>query len=106
MGTPIIINDTLKLTKEQGFPEHPEVGKRYHFKRGKQRLYNRAPTRVHLVEEVDGKWIQRGQALVWRLTIDVEHDETSGEFEIIKLYSEDYSRTITPIESPEGKSFY
>ena len=106
MGSIIEINDTLKLTRERGMPADPKIGERYHFRLPDERLYNRAPNRVYLVEEIDGKWKHIGQAFVWEQTIHADTHETSGIFEVTILYDKDYARRVSQVDSPKGKSFY
>ncbi len=119
MGSQIKINDTLKIRKERGFPaqlsleEHlrnpdatlPKVtGIKFEFWNTDERLYHRPPTRVWLVEEIDGKWLYWGHALVRTQTI--EPGKTYGEFEIIKIYDPEYQKQVTINESPAGKSYF
>lgn len=75
MGAYIEINDTLRITKEQGFPSQLDIQthlkKPYSFKdfkdkvfkfssKPKIRVFKIPPVRDFLVEEVDGKWIYWG----------------------------------------------
>ncbi len=60
MGHLIELNDTLKLKRGAGFPAELRVGGVYDFSIAGRRLYNLKPTRVFLVEEIDGKWNLRG----------------------------------------------
>jgi len=119
MGSPIEINDTLKISKERGFPRDltlEEYVKNYsgaletlserdfEFWNVGERLYNRPPTRVFLVEEIAGKWLYWGHAHITKQTIVPER--TEGTFRIVKLYDPEYQRLATINESPEGKSFF
>ena len=52
----LIINDTLQLTYEQGFPKKLELNKEYSFQKEKRRLYRLPPARVFLAHNKDGKW--------------------------------------------------
>ncbi len=120
MGSLIELNDTLAITKSQGFPEvldldlHREKpfnardfeGKVFSFHKHDERLYHRAPTRVFLVEVVDGKWIYWGHALVLEQTIHTDGHSTSGKFKIQKVYDPEYQKFATKNESPAGKSYF
>ncbi|MEK6879476.1 MAG: hypothetical protein AABY22_07715 [Nanoarchaeota archaeon] len=118
MGSTIEINDTLKISRERGFPKgltlegHIKdtkfslsyLGSVFAFWNKDERLYNRAPARVFLVEEIDGKWLYWGNALVISQTI--EDEMTKGKYKIIKIYSPEFQRQMTIEESPEGKSYF
>ena len=119
MGSPIEINDTLKISVERGFPKdllledhliRPEqsdkfLGKEFEFYNVGRRLYNQAPTRVFIVQETaDSKWIYWGHALVTEQTITPE--ETRGKYKIMKIYDPAYQRLMTINEAPSGKSFF
>jgi hypothetical protein len=102
MGSIIEINDTLQLTREQGFPVELDLeqhlqkpftakmfkGKIFEF-RNKQgiRNYQTPPVRNFLVENKDGKWIYWGLVEV----VETRHFEavTSGKFKITHIYSPD-----------------
>ena len=111
MGSEIEINDTLKISKERGFPKELDfdncnsfLGKEFEFWNEGERLYHRPPTRVFLVEEIGGKWLYWGHALVISQTI--EKEITKGRFKIIKIYNKEYQKQITIEESPESKSYF
>jgi len=118
MGSPIEINDTLKISKERGFPAEITLeahkqnsfnveqfkGKKFSFWNNDERLYHRPPTRVWLVEEIDGKWLHWGHAMILKQTI--ENGKTSGEFEIVKIYDPEYQKAFTMNEAPPGKSYF
>jgi len=118
MGSLIEINDTLKISKERGFPkdltfehhlQNPEsstkfVGREFDFWNNDERLYHRPPTRVFLVEEIDGKWLHWGNALVVSQTI--EGGKTKGRYRIVKIYRPDFQKQATIEESPKGKSYF
>lgn len=106
MGSSIEINDTLKLTLEQGMPENPALGMKYNFHLPGERLYHRPPTRVFLVHSLNGKWKYIGHALVLEQTIHSETQSTSGIFEIKKIYDDAYAKLCTINEAPIGQSYY
>jgi len=124
MGSFVELNDTLQITREQGFPadilnleKHrkspiklasvPSVFE-FHDKPG-ARLYHQAPTRCFLVQNIGGKWIYWGKIVVIEQTIKGESEETqttSGKYRIIELYEPAYQEQITRHESPKGKSYF
>ena len=100
MGSFIEINDTLRISKEQGFPElldlETHLSKPYDlseveekvFKftnKVKIRVYQAPPVRNFLVEDVGGKWVYWGLCHVLSVVHDYEKQETSGSFKIIHL---------------------
>lgn len=100
MGTIIETNDTLQITKEQGFPlelnleshlKNPVtvdglVGKIFEFKnKPKIRVYHQPPVRNFLVENMDGKWVYWGLVHILEITHDYENKTTSGKFKIIYI---------------------
>lgn len=105
MGHLIEINDTLKLKKGAGFPESLEEGRVYDFELKDRRIFNLKPTRVFLVEEIDGKWNYRGHAFIIRMTIDAEKNATSGQFQVIQVYSPEYTQELNKHEPPVGKGY-
>ena len=102
MGSIIEINDTLQITKEQGFPAeldyekhltHPfklaDVENKIFEFRNKSgiRAYQSPPVRNFLVENRNGKWIYWGLVHVLETTHDHLNKVTSGKFKVIYLYS-------------------
>mgnify|MGYP001592967223 FL=1 len=118
MGSIIEINDTLKISKQRGFPadltleQHVEdssksrwfLNKRFKFLNPDERLYHRPPARVFLVEEVGDRWLYWGNAFILEQTIG--GGETSGVYEIVKIYDPEFQRKMTVEESPKGKSYF
>jgi|SRR3989338_8166351 len=118
MGSSIEINDTLKISKERGFPkeltlerhlENPGssqsfLGRDFSFCNKDERLYTRPPARVFLVEEIGGGWLYWGNALVVEQTI--REGMTTGTYRITKIYYPDFQRLMTIEESPPGKSYF
>ena len=87
MGSFIEINDTLQLTKEEGFPENLDIKKHlqnsYDLKdfqdkifcfnnKSDIRMYKVPPVRNFLVENIDGKWIYWGLVHIIEVTYDYE----------------------------------
>jgi hypothetical protein len=105
MGHLIELNDTLKLKRGAGFPADIGVGGVYDFSIAGRRLYNLKPTRVFLVEEIDGKWNLVGHAMILRQTIDAVTDRTTGQFEVTKLYPPEYVKLANRFDTPEGKGY-
>ena len=100
MGTQIVINDTLQITREQGFPaelvleEHIKnllkaedfSNKVFEFKnKDGIRIYQAPPVRNFLVENKDGKWIYWGLVHILEVTYNYENKTTSGKFKIIYI---------------------
>jgi len=101
MGSLIEINDTLQLTKEQGFPEALDLNNHlknplraeqfsdtifeFHSK-AKIRFYQVPPVRNFLVENRDGRWIYWGLVHMFEIRHDYQNHTTSGRFKIIYIY--------------------
>lgn len=101
MGGKFIINDTLRISKDQGFPSHLNVenhlrspyadsdivGKIFTFTKPELRLYQPYPIRVSWVEDVEGKWVYWGMITILQTTLDFEKNKTSGTYRVVKLFS-------------------
>lgn len=102
MGSIIEINDTLQITKEQGFPKELEVEKhleipyKIEFFKDKIfefvnkpniRFYHMPPVRVFLVENVNGKWIYWGLVHILEIKHNYVDKTTSGKYKIIYINS-------------------
>jgi len=100
MGSHIEINDTLQITKEQGFPaelnyeKHKKrpltaedfKGKIFEFhNKPKIRIYKAPPVRNFLVENINGKWLYWGLVYITEVTHDYINKTTSGKFKIIYI---------------------
>lgn len=100
MGSFVELNDTLRITSEQGFP--PELDLATHVRNpyslqdfaGKEfsfhakpdiRVYQIPPIRNFLVQEINDKWIYWGLCLITSITHDYVKKETAGTFRIIRL---------------------
>ena len=100
MGSFVEINDTLQITKEQGFPK--ELDWKQHLKapytaeQFKDRIfefknkpsirnYQMPPVRNFLVENIDGKWLYWGLIHILEVKHDYIHKTTSGKFKIIYI---------------------
>ena len=102
MGSFIEINDTLRITSEQGFPQEldlathlqthytlQDIGDQVFSFQAKPdiRIYKIPPVRNFLVQEIDGKWLYWGLCLIESVQHDNIKKETSGTFRIIKINS-------------------
>ena len=109
MGSFIEINDTLRINKEQGFPDFLEINahiqrpfslksvgeKVFSFKdKPDIRIYKIPPVRNFLVEEVDGKWIYWGLCHVLSIEHDYINKTTSGTFKIIYVNSPEEMKSV------------
>jgi hypothetical protein len=100
MGSLIETNDTLQITKEQGFP--PELDLDVHLKnpiilesltekvfefknKPAIRIYQQPPVRNFLVENRNGKWIYWGLIHILEVTHDYGKKLTRGKFKIIYI---------------------
>jgi len=118
MGSTIEINDTLQLTRAQGFPavlnlrrhmENPYHAKDFRHKifefKNKPgiRIYQASPTRNFLVENSKGKWIYWGLVHVLEVTHDYAHKTTGGKFKILYLYTPDEMKLAHALIDRRGK---
>lgn len=102
MGSFIEINDTLQISKEQGFPEVLDYeqhrsnpftaddfeGKIFEFSnKPKIRIYQQPPVRNFLVQNVDGKWLYWGLVHIIEVIHNNLNQTTSGKFKIIYIYT-------------------
>ena len=100
MGSFIEINDTLQITKLQGFPADLDInihkekpfkaedfeGKVFEFKdKPKIRMYHLPPVRNFLVENTNGKWLYWGQVHMLEVNHDYINQTTSGKYKIIYI---------------------
>ena len=122
MGSTIETNDTLQLTKEQGFPKELEYEKHllkpylaeefkdivFEFKdKPKIRIYQRPPVRNFLVENVNGKWIYWGLVHITEIKHDYVNEITSGKFKIIHINTpEEMKYTHDIIDRNPNTKFY
>lgn len=108
MGSLIETNDTLQITKEQGFPselnlgEHLKnpitleslAGKVFEFRdKPAVRVYQQPPVRNFLVENRDGKWIYWGLIHILEVRHDYERKTTSGTFRVIYINTPEEMRS-------------
>ncbi|HEY4508610.1 MAG TPA: hypothetical protein VJJ55_03035 [Candidatus Paceibacterota bacterium] len=121
MGSFIVHNDTLQLTREQGFPtelvlekhrKNPFTkddfsGKIFAFKdKPDIRNYQTVPVRNFLVENIDGKWLYWGLVHILEVTHDYEKKTTAGKFKIISIYPpEDMEKAFDLIDQRPDMKF-
>ena len=100
MGTPFIHNDSLQITREQGFPKELTYEKHikkpfkaedfadrvfeFHGKEG-LRFYQAPPTRNFLIENRGGKFLYWGLVHILELHLDYVSKIASGKFRIIYI---------------------
>ena len=126
MGSFIEMNDTLQIMPKQGFPSdilnfskhikepiklNTVVGKEFTSIKPRARIYHLAPTRVFLVENVEGKWLFWGKIVILEQRIHSKQGQpenwfTSGKFKIVDLYEPQYQKEFTIRESPHDKSYF
>lgn len=122
MGSYIETNDTLQLTREQGFPEdlvlENHLKKPYNlddFKdkvfefKGKPaiRIYHVPPVRNFLVENKEGKWIYWGKVHILAINHDYVNQTTSGKFKIVYLNTpEEMKQAQEIIDGRQEKKFF
>ena len=100
MGSYVEVNDTLQITREQGFPEQlkyeehvkkPFVAEEFkdvvfEFKdKPGIRIFRRPPVRIFLVENINGKWLYWGLIHILEVNHDYVKGTTSGKFKIIYI---------------------
>lgn len=100
MGSYIEMNDTLQITKEQGFPVELDWRKHlknpYTVEQFKDRIfefkdkpsirnYQIPPVRNFLVENINGKWLYWGLIHILEIKHDYINKTTSGKFKIIYI---------------------
>ncbi len=121
MGSFIEINDTLQLTRTQGFPRELKlerhIKKPYTAKNFKSRIfaftnkpgiriYQAPPVRNFLVENRGGKWIYWGLVHILEVTHDYASRTTSGKFKIIYIYSPDEIRKVHELIDKNRKTSF
>lgn len=124
MGSFIEINDTLRITKEQGFPA--ELDLETHIQnpysiddvkdrvftftsKPKIRVYKVPPVRNFLVEDVNGKWVYWGLCFILEVNHDYEKEETSGKFKIVRLNTPEEMKEmfkLTHFTNPEEQNYF
>lgn len=122
MGSFVELNDTLQLTREQGFPA--ELDLEQHLKNPYMlgdfkdkvfafhakpdiRIYKIPPVRNFLVENKGGKWIYWGLVHILETTCDYVNKTTSGKFRIIRINSpEEMKNAFGLIDMRPGLNYF
>jgi hypothetical protein len=122
MGSFIETNDTLQITKEQGFPKELDISthlknpfkledfkdKVFEFRDKKDiRVYQVPPVRNFFVENIGGKWIYWGLVHILEVKHDNINKTTSGKFKIIHLNTPEEMKTAFKLidQRPEFNYF-
>ena len=123
MGSFIEINDTLRITREQGFPTELDLethlqnpytvdavaDKVFTFTAKPEiRIYKVPPVRNFLVQDLDGKWIYWGLCYIQSVQHDYVKKETSGTFKIVRLNTPEEMKQmfkLTHFVNPEQNYF-
>lgn len=122
MGTMIEVNDTLQLTRAQGFPaelvwevhaEQPFCAEQFTKNvfsfsgKPKIRVYHAPPVRCFLVENRDGKWLYWGLVHILSVSHDLVSQTTSGMFSLQYLYTpEEMKRAHQLIDRNPATDFF
>jgi hypothetical protein len=122
MGSSTINNDTLQITKIQGFPAELDIEKHlqqpyilndfkdkvFEFKnKAGIRNYHQPPVRNFLVENINDKWIYWGLVHILEITHDYVNKTTSGKFKIIYINSpEEMKVTFDLIDRNEQTNYF
>jgi hypothetical protein len=121
MGSQIIQNDTLKITKEQGFPQelnletHLKIpykledfeGQIFEFKDKEGiRNYQQPPVRNFFVENRNEKWIYWGLIHILETKHNYENKTTSGKFKIIYINTPEEMRKAFELIDRNPKHSY
>jgi hypothetical protein len=133
MGSHIEFNDTLQITREQGFPSHifdrsshvrhpvrldQVAGQIFEFKdKSDARIFHTDPVRVYLVENTGGKWLFWGRVLIESQTIEKKLDahgkkwdgrswKTRGLYRIVDVYDPHYQEIFTRREAPPDRNYF
>lgn len=122
MGSITEINDTLQLTREQGFPLALDLEKHlrqpFHINEFEKlvfefrnkpsvRIFHMPPVRNFLVENKNGKWIYWGLIHILQVTHDYVNKTTSGKFKIIYLNTpEEMKKAHELIDRNKNTSYF
>lgn len=122
MGSIIEINDTLQITREQGFPAELDYkkhkkkpftaknfkGRIFEFRnKSKIRAYQQPPVRNFLVENKNGKWLYWGLVHILEVSHDYVKQTTSGKFKIVYIYTpEEMKQAHNLIDRNKNTNFF
>ncbi|HSX09542.1 MAG TPA: hypothetical protein VLF93_05280 [Candidatus Saccharimonadales bacterium] len=121
MGSFVELNDTLQITKEQGFPQELDLEKHlqtpltaeqfkdtvfeFQNKPG-VRLYHLPPVRNFFAENRDGKWIYWGLVHILETRCDYVNKTTSGKFKLIYIYTPEEMKKVHDIMDRREETRY
>lgn len=112
MGSFIEINDTLRITNDQGFPKELDYemhkakpftakdfeGREFEFRdKPAIRIYKAPPVRNFLVQDIGGKWLYWGLVHILEVTHDYQKQTTSGKFVIQYIYTPEEMKSAQTI---------
>jgi hypothetical protein len=122
VGSFIELNDTLRISNEQGFPLELDIKKHFgnpysaemfkdkifRFKNKNDiRVYQLPPIRNFLVQDIGGKWLYWGLCHIVEITHDYTNKTTSGKFKIIYINTpEEMKFAFDLIDRVEGKNYF
>ena len=121
MGSYVEINDTLQITKEQGFPKELDwkqhIVKPYNAEQFKDKVfefknkpnirnYHMPPVRNFLVENINGKWIYWGLVQILEIKHDYINKTTSGKFKITYINSPEEMRVAHNIIDRNSETYF
>lgn len=121
MGSYIEINDTLQITKEQGFPvelnwkqhlKNPYTAEQFKDKvfefknKPNIRNYQMPSVRNFLVENINGKWLYWGLVHIIEVKHDYINKTTSGKFKIIYINTPDEMKMAHNIIDRNKDTFF
>ncbi len=121
MGSLIELNDTLQITKEQGFPQELQLD--VHLKtpytveqfattifsfsnKSDIRVYKAPPVRNFFVENKNGKWIYWGLVHIIEITHDYINRTTSGKYKIIYINTPEEMKKVHELIDRNPKTSY
>lgn len=121
MGSFIEINDTLRITKEQGFPA--ELDYKKHLKKPFKasdfkgrvfefkdklgiRIYHAPPVRNFFVEYLNGKWLYWGLVHIIEVRYDFLKKVTSGKYKIIYINTPEEMKKAHELMDRSAKTDY
>ena len=122
MATFIELNDTLQITREQGFPKELDFQKHkikpftakdfeekvFEFRNKPEiRIFKIPPVRNFLVQNINGKWLYWGLIHILETTCDYANKTTSGKFKIIYIYTlEEMEKAHELIDREDNTKFF
>jgi len=121
MGSYVEINDTLQITKEQGFPKELDwkqhIVKPYNAEQFKDKVfefknkpnirnYHMPPVRNFLVENINGKWIYWGLVHILEVKHDYINKATSGKFKIKYINSPEEMKSAHNIIDRNSETYF